>query len=59
MNTRPNRGTESRDVEASLKKPYAEPVLIDMGSFKDLTLAVGNLGATDGGNKRNQKNTRS
>jgi hypothetical protein len=59
MNPRPPKGTESRGAEASPKKPYAEPVLVDMGSFKDLTLATGSQGATDGGHQNRRKNTRS
>lgn len=59
MDARDDKDGEGCLVQVSAKKPYAEPVLLEWGSFEDLTLAVGNLGARDGGTKHNRTNTRS
>jgi len=45
-------------VKSLSKKPYAEPVLLVLGSFSDLTLAVGPNGKSDGGSQRGRKSTR-
>jgi hypothetical protein len=40
------------------RKTYNSPKLIEYGDIKDLTLAVGKNGLTDGGSVRDRKNTR-
>jgi len=55
----PNEDKEVRSVHASEKKPYSEPVLLDLGTFAELTLAIASQGASDGGRLNNKKNTRS
>jgi hypothetical protein len=41
------------------KKAYAAPELVRWGTLRDLTLAVGNRGGSDGGKKSGRKRTRS
>ena len=43
-----NRGEET-------KKAYEAPALIRWGTLRDITQAVGNRGASDGGSKRDKK----
>lgn len=45
-------------VKSPSKKPYAEPVLLVLGSFSDLTLAIGPNGKNDGGSQRGRRSTR-
>lgn len=59
MNTPHNKDKDSVEAPPKPKKPYTEPVLIDMGSFEDLTQAIGRNGSADGGSKKDMKNTRS
>ena len=58
MESRPNGDSDGRSVQASEKKPYSEPVLLDWGSLEDLTLSVGSQGKSDGGKQNNRKKTR-
>ncbi len=37
------------------KKPYEAPVLVRWGTLQEITQAVGNRGASDGGTKRNKR----
>lgn len=45
-------------VKSPSKKPYAEPVLLVLGSFSDLTLTIGPSGKSDGGSQRGRRSTR-
>ncbi len=45
-------------VKSPSKKPYAEPVLLVLGSFSDLTLTIGPSGNNDGGSQRGRRSTR-
>lgn len=45
-------------VKSPSKKPYAEPVLLVLGSFSDLTLTIGPSGKNDGGSQRGRRSTR-
>jgi len=45
-------------VKPLSKKPYAEPVLLVLGSFSDLTLNIGPNGRDDGGSQRGRRSTR-
>jgi hypothetical protein len=40
------------------KKPYAAPVLLPLGSFRNLTMTVGGRGNNDGGKQGGRKSTR-
>jgi hypothetical protein len=54
-----HNGDEDDSVVKSLsKKPYAPPVLLALGSFSELTLAVGDRGKDDGGRQRGRRSTR-
>ncbi len=44
------------DRTEKAKKPYEPPVLVRWGTVQEITQAVGNKGASDGGSK-NQKRT--
>ncbi len=49
--------SERADVAGDeAKKPYEKPALIRWGTLREITQAVGNRGASDGGNK-SQKRT--
>ena len=43
------------DRAAEAKKPYEAPVLVRWGTLQEITRAVGNRGALDGGTKRNKR----
>lgn len=43
-------------TDASTKKPYEAPVLVRWGTLREVTMAVGSRGATDGA-KKGPKNT--
>lgn len=58
MGDRHNGDAGDGSAPAPAKKPYAEPVLQEWGSFEDLTLSVGNQGKRDGGNQSHRKSTR-
>ena len=45
-------------VKSPSKKPYAEPMLLALGSFSDLTLTIGPSGNNDGGSQRGRRSTR-
>lgn len=44
---RPDR--ESKLQGASAKRPYQKPILQRLGSLREMTMAVSNQGANDGG----------
>lgn len=58
MNTPHNKDKGSVEAPPKPKEPYTEPVLIDMGTFADVTQSVGRNGNPDGGSQKNMKNTR-
>ena len=58
MDDRHNRDAEGGSVQALAKRPYAEPVLLELGSFADLTLNVGSRGLSDGGRQSGRRSTR-
>lgn len=58
MDSQHNRDEDDRIVKSLSKKPYAPPVLLVLGSFKELTLTVGNRGNNDGGRQHGRRSTR-
>ena len=52
---RPER--ESKLRRASAKRPYQKPVLQRLGSLREMTMAVSNQGALDGGRTGNKRRT--
>ena len=42
-------------AEEAKKKTYEAPALIRWGTLRDITQAVGNRGASDGGSKRDKR----
>lgn len=40
------------------KRPYVAPVLLPLGSFRELTMTVGGRGNNDGGKQHGRKSTR-
>lgn len=49
---------EAGVLPAGKKRPYAPPVLIEWGSLRDITQAVGNSGNNDGGKGKQPRRTR-
>ena len=43
------------DRAEEAKKAYETPVLVRWGTLRDITQAVGNRGASDGGHKRDKR----
>ena len=43
------------DCAEEAKKPYEAPALVRWGTLRDITQAVGNRGASDGGHKRDKR----
>ena len=58
MDAQQNCDEDDRVVKSLPKRPYAEPVLLALGSFSELTLTVGPNGRSDGGSQRGRKSTR-
>jgi hypothetical protein len=58
MDAHPANDTNLGAEPSPEKKAYAAPVLLEWGTLRDLTLAVGNRGRSDGGKKSGQKRTR-
>lgn len=58
MDTQHDSGEGDCVVQSPPKKPYAEPVLVVLGSFSELTLSVGGRGNRDGGKQSGRKSTR-
>ena len=50
--------TADSSVQGPEKMPYSKPVLLQWGPLKDLTMASGSHGKSDGGKLNNLKNTR-
>ena len=44
-----NSGSEPSAKISSPRAPYKSPTLVEYGTLRDVTLAVGNRGAPDGG----------
>jgi hypothetical protein len=49
--------TPQPDKDAETKKPYEAPVLVRWGTLRDVTQAVGSMGASDGGHRGNRNRT--
>ena len=58
MDAQHNCDEDDRVVKSLPKKPYAQPVLLALGSFRELTLTVGTNGREDGGSQRGRRSTR-
>jgi len=58
MDARHNCDEDDRGVKSPPKRPYAEPVLVALGSFSELTLNVGSRGNNDGGRQSGRRSTR-
>lgn len=58
MDSQHNCAEQGKVVEPLAKKPYAEPVLVALGSFSELTMTVGSRGNNDGGKQSGRKSTR-
>lgn len=58
MDSQPDRDENGKVVKPLPKKPYAEPVLLALGSFSELTMTVGGRGNNDGGRQSGRKSTR-
>lgn len=58
MDARHESDEGDRIVKPQPKRPYTKPVLLTLGTFSELTRAVGSLGNNDGGNQRNRRSTR-
>ena len=48
---------DSRETSPA-KKPYAPPALVTWGTLRDITMAVGSSGNTDGGKGKQPRRTR-
>jgi hypothetical protein len=48
----PQKGPQA---EPKKKRPYEPPKLERLGTLEEITKAVGNMGATDGGTKNNKR----
>jgi hypothetical protein len=58
MSSLPNQPRpEDAAKDAEAKKPYEAPVLVRWGTLSELTRAVGNRGASDGGKGKGPRNT--
>jgi len=58
MDSKPTNDADLPSDPAPAKKAYTAPTLVRWGTLRDLTLAVGNTGASDGGMKSGQNRTR-
>ncbi len=58
MDAHPTNDADPVAEPSPVKKAYAAPVLVRWGTLRDLTLAVGNRGGSDGGKKSGKKKTR-
>jgi hypothetical protein len=58
MDSPQNSVGKGKALEPLAKKPYAEPVLVALGSFSELTMSVGSRGNNDGGKQGGRKSTR-
>jgi hypothetical protein len=58
MNAQHNCDENEKAGRSLPKRPYVAPVLLPLGSFKDLTLTVGGRGNNDGGKQSGRKSTR-
>jgi hypothetical protein len=58
MDAQHNCDEDDRGVKSLRKRPYAEPVLVALGSFSELTLNVGSRGKNDGGRQSGRRSTR-
>lgn len=58
MDAQHNCDEDDRGVKSLRKRPYAEPVLVALGSFSELTLNVGSRGNNDGGRQSGRRSTR-
>ena len=54
MNSNGRESIKAQECKAE-KKNYAPPKFLVYGDIRDVTKAVGNMGATDGGSPPNQK----
>lgn len=51
-----NRSTDRRSISSSsARKAYVAPEVVEYGSLRDITLAVGSTGKNDGGGSPPQK----
>jgi len=46
-------GQQAEVENAASKKPYLRPVLVNLGSLRDMTTKITGAGAADGGKKQN------
>lgn len=58
MNSQPFDPPDRLSEQPITKRPYSAPVLVAWGSLRDITLAIGSHGKSDGGKGKQPRRTR-